>query len=185
MCGSQGKGRLGPALRCSLVGGLVSVSPQGSRLVDSIVFQWSPYSFLVPQFFPQLCHEISQALSNAWLLVSASVSGQLLGGASQRTVMLGCESSLWIQADRYKHSLRLQGSWRRKAGLQGVPIDPCGTAWHTPHPLTPYKLAGVATPFIYVCLTQGTCVSRPAVTNIAVNSVFTGCITVTSHAIYF
>lgn len=38
--------------------------------------------------------------------------GQLLGGSSQRTVMLGCW--LRIQADR--HGLRLQGSLSRKEG---------------------------------------------------------------------
>jgi hypothetical protein len=41
------------------------------------------------------------------------------------------------------------------------------------------KLAGVATALIYAPPTQGTCVSRPAVTNIAVNSVFICCIIVT------
>jgi hypothetical protein len=98
----------------------------------------------------------------------------LLGGASQRTVMLG--SCLWIQADRYKHSLGLKDSWRRKAGQQCVCIGLLRTAQHIP---CPPQLSVIETAFVYVHLMQSTCVSRPAVTNIAVNKVFTCCIIVT------
>ena len=75
----------------------------------------------------------------------------MLGGASQRTVMLG--SCKCIQVDRYKDRLRLQGSQKSKAGHQCVSIDPPRTAWYiipsAPNP----KLSGVAIVFIYVHLT--------------------------------
>lgn len=40
---------------------------------------------------------------------------------------------LWVQADRYKHNLRLQGGWMRKAAEQGVHIVFLGTALHMSH----------------------------------------------------
>lgn len=40
---------------------------------------------------------------------------------------------LWVQADRYKHNLRLQGGWMKKAAEQGVHIVSLGTALHMSH----------------------------------------------------
>ena len=128
----------------------VSWNSQGYRTVDSDGLLWSPYPLKVPQSSPQLFHDFLSLVSHlaVGLLISFSscwvepLRGQLV----------------WIQADRYKHSLRLQG---RKAGLWCT-IDPWRTDQH-----------------IYVCLTQGTYLSRPAVTNLAVNSVFTSSIIVT------
>lgn len=97
-------------------------------------------------------------------------SGQLLGGASQMTVMLG--SSLWIQDDRFKHSLRLQGSWRKKAGRQCVPINPLRTAQHV-LPRIVRSCYG-----LYLCLSC-TGYLFIQVTSIVVNSAFTCSVSVT------
>jgi hypothetical protein len=58
---------------CSLVGGLVSKSPQGSRLFDTVVL---PVEFLTPSgpsVFSQLFHKSLQILSNVWKCVSTSM----------------------------------------------------------------------------------------------------------------
>ena len=67
-------GNLGSAHVGSLVGGSVSESPQGSRLVDSVGL---PVEFLPPlrlQYFPQLLHKSPRTPSNVGLWVSVSVS---------------------------------------------------------------------------------------------------------------
>ena len=42
---------------CSLVGGSVSESPEGSRLIDTVGFSVEFLSPSGPQFFPQLFHK--------------------------------------------------------------------------------------------------------------------------------
>lgn len=58
----------------------------------------------------------------------------------------------------------LQGGSKRKAGLQCVPIDPLRTS----QKFFPQVSGAAAAAFIYVHLAEGTCVSRPVVTNITV-----------------
>jgi hypothetical protein len=77
-------GGLGLSHTCSLVGGSVSMSPYGLRLVDSI---WFSYIVLDPSgsFNPPV------PPSQDFLTFSyvSLMFPQLLGKASQRTVMLG------------------------------------------------------------------------------------------------
>jgi hypothetical protein len=65
---------LGLSHACSLIGGSVSVSSYGPRLVDSVGLLVVPLTPLAPEIFPPLFHMIPQALPNVWLWVSASVS---------------------------------------------------------------------------------------------------------------
>lgn len=67
VCVCVGGWYLGSASVCSLVGGLVSESPQGSRLVGSVDLPVEFQFASGPQSFPQLFHESPQVPSNAWL----------------------------------------------------------------------------------------------------------------------
>ena len=126
---------LGPvALVHSLVGDSVSGNPYWYRLDDSdgllVESLSSPGSSVLPQTPSQDFQSSIYSLAVGFCICS----GQLLGRAPQWTFILG--SYLWIRTDRYKLSLRLQGCWNRKAGLQCVSIDPLRTAWHNPpHPI--------------------------------------------------
>ena len=64
-------GGLGSVHTHSLVGSLVSESPQGCRLVDSVGLFVESLSSLSPLILPQI---ILRPPSNVWLWVSASVS---------------------------------------------------------------------------------------------------------------
>ena len=59
---------------CSLVGGSNSVKTHGLRLVDTVGHILLILIFLIAQFYSILFYKTSQALSDVWLWVSASVS---------------------------------------------------------------------------------------------------------------
>ena len=127
VCGVR---RVGPAHVCSLVGGSVSESPQGSSFVDSVGRYLESLPSLGPSILPTTLPQDPWGPFNFWLWVSATASIGFWVEPFRVQSMLG--SCLWIQADRYKHSLRLQGSWRKKADLQYVPTDPLRTVQHFP-----------------------------------------------------
>lgn len=157
----------------SSVSDLVSMTLQGFRFFDSVSIPVESLSLpLVSSFLPLILSRPPElhltlgyeSLHLFWLAAVLSFS---------ESVLLG--SCLWIHDDRYKHSLRLQSSWRRKAGQQYFPNDSLRTNGYIPTP----KLGGLATAFIYVPLTQDTCVSKPEVINITINKGLTSCIIVT------
>jgi hypothetical protein len=86
---------LGPVHVYFLVGGSVSGSSQGSRLVDSFVFLWSPYAFWVPQSFPQVFQktpkEAYEVRRERWMLV--------LGGG-QEEVEVDFRGRNWGSSDQ-------------------------------------------------------------------------------------
>jgi hypothetical protein len=123
VCGVR---RVGPAHVCSLVGGSVSESPQGSSFVDSVGRYLESLPSLGPSILPTTLPQDPWGPFNFWLWVSATASiGFWVEPFRVQSMLHSC---LWIQDDRYKHSLRLQSSWRRKQGLQYVPIYPMKTA---------------------------------------------------------
>ena len=67
-------GVLGPTCVCTLVGGLVSESPQGPRLVDSVVLSVELPSPLGPSIPPTPLPKDFLSWYNVWLWVFASVS---------------------------------------------------------------------------------------------------------------
>jgi len=130
----------------------------------TLLVLWSPYPFWVPQSSSHCFHKAELLLMFA---VGLSIfCGQLLGRASQRTV-----SCQWIQVDGHKHRLSLQEEegklamcWCRSSEDRSA---------HIP-------LNGRGCYLIHLCVSDmGHLISRPAVKNIAVDSVFTYCIIVT------
>jgi hypothetical protein len=81
---------LHPAHVCFLVGGSVSGSPQGSRLVDSVVGHPVEFlSLLDPSILPPTFTQDSPG-SIWWLAVGLCICfGQMFGGTSQGTFILG------------------------------------------------------------------------------------------------
>jgi hypothetical protein len=82
-------GGLGPACAGSLVGGSVSERPQGSRLVDALGLTVGSLSPPGPSVLPPTLPSIR--LPELCLMFGCGLCicfSQLLGGASQRTVML-------------------------------------------------------------------------------------------------
>ena len=65
---------LGSSYACSLVGGSVSGSLQGSRLVDTVRLPVESLSFSGPSTLIPTLPQDSQVPSNVWLWVSASAS---------------------------------------------------------------------------------------------------------------
>lgn len=105
----------------SSVSDLVSMTLQGFRFFDSVSIPVESLSLpLVSSFLPLILSRPPElhltlgyeSLHLFWLAAVLSFS---------ESVLLG--SCLWIHDDRYKHSLRLQSSWRRKAGQQYFPND--------------------------------------------------------------
>ena len=78
---------LGLAPACSLVGGLVSVSPYGPRLVDCVGFSWCSGPLWPTQSYPPVFHRtLKLPLMFGYLCVHFH---PLLDEDSQETVMLG------------------------------------------------------------------------------------------------
>jgi hypothetical protein len=84
----MGEGSLGQAHVCSLVGGSVSGIPQGFRLGDSVAFLIESLPLPGPSILPPTLPQLHPMFSCGSLHLFLS----LLGGVSQRTVVLGSET---------------------------------------------------------------------------------------------
>ena len=82
-------GSLGPAPTWTLVGGSVSMSPHGLRLIESVSLLWCLWPLQITQLYPQHFHKIP--LSPPWSLAAGLCIcfHLLIDEVSQETAMLG------------------------------------------------------------------------------------------------
>ena len=115
-------------MACSLVGGSVSVSSRGPRLVDYVGLLLVSLNLWLLQSLPPFFHKIPHAMPDVWLWVSASVSICCWMRLATRQVMLtSCLQALQSIIDSVRDSLALSSEVGLELGqsLIGYSLNLC------------------------------------------------------------